>query len=63
MLAPGGGYYFEWVTGRALRALYPFAAERFEKVAAPEPADLVDALDRRGLRRKDASRGRACSPR
>jgi ubiquinone/menaquinone biosynthesis C-methylase UbiE len=59
VLTPGGGYFFEWVTGRARRALYPLGAERFERIAPPEAADLLDALARRGLR----TEGRIARPR
>ncbi len=59
VLARGGGYYFEWVTGRALRALYPLAAERFARVDVPGPEQLLDALGRRGL----DTEGRIARPR
>jgi SAM-dependent methyltransferase len=49
VLRPGGRYYFEWVTERFLRAAYPLAAEGFEAMSVPEPARLLDALERRGL--------------
>ncbi len=59
VLTPGGGYYFEWVTGRGLRALYALAAERFETMTVPTPHDLLDALERRGLH----TEGRVARPR
>ena len=49
LLRPGGRYYFEWVTGRFLRAFYPLAARGFERMRAPRPAELLEALGRRGL--------------
>jgi SAM-dependent methyltransferase len=50
VLRPGGRYYFEWVTGRLLRSLYPLAAERFSRMDAPDAHALLVALERRGLR-------------
>jgi ubiquinone/menaquinone biosynthesis C-methylase UbiE len=49
VLAPGGRYFFEWVTGRGLRAFYALAAERFESMRAPEPEQLLRALEVRGM--------------
>lgn len=49
MLRPGGKYYFEWVTGRALRSLYPLATEGFARMVAPAPGELLAALEQRGL--------------
>jgi SAM-dependent methyltransferase len=49
VLRPGGRYYFEWVTGGFLRAFYPLATRGFERMTVPEPANLVAALERRGL--------------
>ena len=49
VLRPGGRYYFEWVTGRFLRAFYPFATRGFERMRVPRPDDLLTALERRGL--------------
>ena len=50
VLRPGGRYYFEWVTGRLLRSLYPLAAEGFARMHAPDAATLLAALEARGLR-------------
>lgn len=50
VLRPGGRYFFEWVTGRVLRSLYPLAAEGFESMRAPSAAGLVAALEERGIR-------------
>jgi SAM-dependent methyltransferase len=50
VLRPGGRYYFEWVTGRLLRSLYPLAAEGFERMRAPDAETLLAALESRGLR-------------
>lgn len=49
VLRPGGRYYFEWVTGRFLRAFYPFATRGFERMRVPRPDALLSALERRGL--------------
>jgi SAM-dependent methyltransferase len=49
VLRPGGRYYFEWVTGRFLRAFYPFATQGFERMRVPGPDELLAALERRGL--------------
>ena len=49
VLRPGGAYYFEWVTGRALRALYPAVTEGFRGMAVPDPFALIAALARRGI--------------
>lgn len=49
VLRPGGAYYFEWVTGRALRALYPAVTEGFRAMAVPDPFALIAALGRRGI--------------
>jgi ubiquinone/menaquinone biosynthesis C-methylase UbiE len=49
VLAPGGRYFFEWVTGRGLRAFYALAAERFESMRAPSPERLLRALADRGM--------------
>lgn len=49
LLRPGGRYYFEWVTGRFLRAFYPLATRGFERMRVPGPAELLEALGRRGL--------------
>ncbi len=49
MLKPGGRYYFEWVTGRFLRAFYPLATRGFERMRAPGAEGLLEALGRRGL--------------
>ena len=46
VLRPGGRYFFEWVTGRALRAFHPLAAEGFARMAAPGPGDLLEVLER-----------------
>jgi SAM-dependent methyltransferase len=59
VLKPGGRYYFEWVTSRFLRAFYPFATHGFERMAVPGPAELAEALERRGL----AVDGRMIRPR
>jgi SAM-dependent methyltransferase len=50
VLRPGGRYFFEWVTGRLLRSLYPLAAEGFERMRAPSPEALLAALEERGIR-------------
>ena len=49
VLKPGGAYYFEWVTGRALRAIYPAVTEGFRGMRVPDAAGLVAALARRGI--------------
>jgi ubiquinone/menaquinone biosynthesis C-methylase UbiE len=49
LLRPGGSYYFEWVTGKFLRAFYPLATRGFERMRVPGPEELLDALGRRGL--------------
>lgn len=49
VLRPGGVYCFEWVTGRALRALYPAVTEGFRRMAAPDAGALLAALERRGV--------------
>jgi SAM-dependent methyltransferase len=54
VLRPGGRYYFEWVTGRLLRSLYPLAAERFSRMDAPDADTLREALEGRGLRARGA---------
>jgi len=59
VLRAGGRYYFEWVTGRFLRAFYPFATRGFETMRVPTPDALLAALERRGL---DPS-GRVLRPR
>ncbi len=59
VLKPGGRYYFEWVTGRFLRAFYPLAMEGRGRMAVPGPAALLSALERRGL----AVEGRVTYPR
>ena len=59
LLRPGGRYYFEWVTGKFLRAFYPLATRGFERMRAPGPDELLDALGRRGLE----VRGRVVRPR
>jgi SAM-dependent methyltransferase len=50
VLRPGGRYYFEWVTGRLLRSLYPLAAEGFERMKVPGAEALLASLETRGLR-------------
>jgi len=50
VLRPGGRYFFEWVTGRVLRSLYPLAAEGFERMQVPDANALLAALEARGLR-------------
>lgn len=59
VLKPGGRYYFEWVTSPFLRAFYPFATGRFERMSVPGPEELVAALERLGL----AVNGRVIRPR
>ena len=49
VLRPGGTYYFEWVTGRALRALYPAVTEGFRGMRVPDADGLLAALERRGI--------------
>jgi SAM-dependent methyltransferase len=49
VLKPGGAYYFEWVTGRALRALYPVVTEGFRGMRVPDAGGLLAALERRGI--------------
>ena len=49
VLRPGGRYFFEWVTGRLMRSLYPLAAEGFESMRAPSAAGLLAALEARGI--------------
>jgi ubiquinone/menaquinone biosynthesis C-methylase UbiE len=49
VLRPGGAYFFEWVTGRALRAFYPAVTEGFRGMTVPDAAGLLDALERRGI--------------
>lgn len=54
VLRPGGRYYFEWVTGRVLRLVYPLAAEGFERMRGPSRRELLARLEAHGLRVGDA---------
>ena len=49
VLKPGGRFYFEWVTGRFLRATYPFVTEGFGRMEAPNPTELLKELECQGI--------------
>ena len=49
VLKPGGRYFFELVTNRALRLVYPFLSEGFATMQPPAAKQFMDELERIGL--------------
>jgi ubiquinone/menaquinone biosynthesis C-methylase UbiE len=50
VLKPGGRFFFELVTSRALRLPYPLLAEGFARMEPPNPELFMQELDRQGIR-------------
>lgn len=49
VLKPGGKFYFELVTSRALRLSYPLVTEAFQSMDPPHPALFLQELERQGI--------------
>jgi ubiquinone/menaquinone biosynthesis C-methylase UbiE len=50
VLKPGGRFFFELVTSRALRFPYPLLTEAFARMEPPSPDLFMEELERQGIR-------------
>ena len=49
VLKPGGRFFFELVTSRALRLSYPLLTESFARMEPPNPDLFIKELERQGI--------------